>query len=266
MTIDRSSLLKIARGEDERVLFSRLLDKIDMAQNRGIPYCTGFLSPGERAAAEKLLAAAGHPRSLFYGGYGEAERRVCLFLPDWQEEDDAIAWAPLGLLRCSYSDKSVITHRDMLGSLMALGIKRDKTGDIIVNPGFSDVIILSDIGEYLLTSLTSAGRAKVSTKLLPLSELSSPRSDSRRVRATVSSLRLDSLISAAFNLARGKAAELAVSGRVQLNCSECLKPDRSLTEGDTVACRGLGKFRLTAVGGLSKKGRLCVEIEVWGKK
>ena len=154
----------------------------------------------------------------------------------------------------------------MLGSLMALGIKRDKTGDIIVNPGFSDVIILSDIGEYLLTSLTSAGRAKVSTKLLPLSELSSPRSDSRRVRATVSSLRLDSLISAAFNLARGKAAELAVSGRVQLNCSECLKPDRNLTEGDTVACRGLGKFRLTAVGGLSKKGRLCVEIEVWGKK
>ena len=100
MTIDRSSLLKMARGEDERVLFSRLLDKIDMAQNRGIPCCTGFLSPGERAAAEKLLAAAGHPRSLFYGGYGEAERRAKLIDFGGRRHCLGAPWAsPLQLFR-----------------------------------------------------------------------------------------------------------------------------------------------------------------------
>lgn len=266
MTGERSGLLRLARSDEERALFSRLLDKIDGAQSRDIPGCTGFLSPAERAAAERLLSAAGHPRSLFYGGYGEAERRVCLLLPDWQSEEDAVAQAPIALLRCAYSEKNALTHRDMLGALMALGIRRDRTGDIIVNPGFSDVIILEDIAEYLLTSLTSAGRARVSAELLPLGELSSPVSDSRRVRATVSSPRLDCLISAAFNLARSRAAELTASGRVQLNGAECLKPDKGMKEGDIVACRGLGKLRLTAIGGFSKKGRLCVEIEVWGKK
>ena len=79
---------RIARSGEERILLARVLDKLDLAQNRGIPSCTAFLSPGEQASVSDLLNAWGHPRHLFWGGYEDSERRICLFPPDWQEESD----------------------------------------------------------------------------------------------------------------------------------------------------------------------------------
>ncbi len=264
--MDRRALLNSARDEGQRLLFSRALDKIDMAESRGVPCSTGFLSLAERAALQRLLMAAGYSAFEFFGGYPEAERRICIFIPEWQEREQAASGAPLSLLRCEYSEKNRLTHRDILGALMALGIEREKTGDIIVSPGIADVIICRDIEDYLLSSLTSAGRAHLSLSLPPLGELMQPKEDVRTVKCTVSSPRLDALISAAFNLARGRAAELVSSGRVQLNSAECLKPDRQLSPGDTVSCRGFGKFTLSAFTGFSKKGRLCAELAVRGGK
>ena len=78
------------------------------------------------------------------------------------------------------------------------------------------------------------------------------------------SLRLDAVAASGFRLSRGRAAALIQSGRVQVNWMECVKPDRLLEEGDTVSARGCGKFRLTAVGGLSKKGRTAITIKRYG--
>ena len=82
----------------------------------------------------------------------------------------------------------------------------------------------------------------------------------QEVRDTVSSLRLDAIASTGFRLARGKAAALIESGKVQVNWVDCTKSDRQLAEGDTVSARGFGKFRLTEVGGLTKKGRVAVTV------
>ena len=77
-------LNKTARNGDERVFLSRVLDKLELTRRRDIPSHTGFLSPQERASAEGLLNACGHPRHLFFGGFEGAERTICVFLPDWQ--------------------------------------------------------------------------------------------------------------------------------------------------------------------------------------
>ena len=81
------------------------------------------------------------------------------------------------------------------------------------------------------------------------------------MRDTVSSLRLDAIASTGFRLARGKAAALIESGKVQVNWRECAKPDRLLAEGDTVSARGFGKFELTEVGGVTKKGRTSILLK-----
>lgn len=80
-----------ARSGEERVLLARVLDKLALSQSRGIPGHTPFLSPGEQASVTGLLNAMGRPLHLFWGGYPDSERRVCLFLPDWLEEEDALA-------------------------------------------------------------------------------------------------------------------------------------------------------------------------------
>jgi len=81
------------------------------------------------------------------------------------------------------------------------------------------------------------------------------------VRDTVSSLRLDAVASTGFRMARGKAAELISSGRVQVNWRECTKPDKPLAAGDTVSARGFGKFVLTEVGGTTRKGRISIVVK-----
>ena len=87
--VNKTELLnKLARDNGERLLLARALDKLELARQRNIPACTGFLSPQERVSVENLLNACGHPRHLFFGGYEGAERTVCAFLPDWQEAED----------------------------------------------------------------------------------------------------------------------------------------------------------------------------------
>ena len=90
--MNKTELLnKCARSGEERVLLARALDKLELAQNRSVPACTPFLSPGEQASVTDLLNAWGRPRHLFFGGYEGAERAVCAFLPDLQEESDFLA-------------------------------------------------------------------------------------------------------------------------------------------------------------------------------
>ena len=83
----------------------------------------------------------------------------------------------------------------------------------------------------------------------------------RTVKDTVAALRLDSVLASGFSLSRSKAAELIAAGRVAVNHRECVKADKAVAQGDVLTCRGLGKCVLRLAGGLSKKGRILIEID-----
>ncbi len=254
-------LNKLAWDGEERVLLSRVLDKLELARERSVPAHTGFLSPGERAAAEGLIGASGHPRHLFWGGYEGAERTVCFFLPDWQDPEDILADPPIAALRCSFPPDSGLTHRDFLGGILGLGITREKLGDLLVGEGVCDVLALPELADFLLLHLESAGRTRLHLEPLAPAELVPPVRQVKEIRDTVSALRLDAVMASGFSLSRGKAAGLIAAGRVQLNHRECVKGDRAVAQGDVITCRGLGKCVLTQVGGRSKKDRILIVLE-----
>jgi RNA-binding protein YlmH len=189
--MDRRQLLdRAARNGDERVLLAHILDKCEQSRNRNIPSATDFLSPAEQRSAQDLLhAAAIHDGCAFCGGFERAERRMILFLPDWQEEADESEY--MTALRCTYRKEDTLTHRDFLGSLMAQGVTREKLGDILVSEGSCDLIVSRDIAPYLLQNVTSAGRVKLSVSEIELSDLSVPELKVKEIRDTVSTLRLD---------------------------------------------------------------------------
>ena len=256
-------LNKFARDGEERLELARALDKLDQARNRSIPACTKFLSPALQASLSDLLAACGHPRHLFFGGYEGAERAVCAFLPDWQEEDDwrADPEGPVSALRCAFPQGSGLTHRDFLGGLMGIGITRECVGDILVSDGTCDVVVLSETLPIVLDQFSSAGRFRVQTRPLPLDELTPKPVEVRVIRDTVATLRLDAVASSGFSIARGKAAALIETGRVSVNHREAVKPDKAVAEGDVITCKGLGKCVLRAVLGQSRKGRVMIELD-----
>ena len=263
--MNKTELLnKLAQDGEERLLLARTLDQMDAARRKNIPAHTGFLSPAERVRVEALIAAAGQPAHLFFGGYSGAERTVCVFLPDWQTSEDFLSLAeegPVAALRCAFRSDAGLTHRDFLGSILGLGITREKVGDLLVGPESCDVLVLRELSDYLLQNLDSAGRARLNVRPLPLSGLQPPPLQVKCIRDSVATPRLDSIVAAAFSTSRGKAADLISAGRVQLNYRECTKADKLVEAGDTLSCRGLGKAVVTQLGGRSKKGRVLVELE-----
>lgn len=143
---------------------------------------------------------------------------------------------------------------------MGCGIKRETVGDIYVATGRCDFLVTRDILPYVLQNLTDAGRTRLHLEQIPLSALEAPEQKTKQIRGTVSSLRLDGVVAEGFALSRSRAAEVIAAGKTELNYTLCAKPDRLVAEGDVISVRGLGKMRLEAVGGNTKKGRISIEI------
>ncbi len=264
--MDKGQLLdRLGLAGEDRLTLAKVLDRAEQAGNRNIPAATDFLSPAQQAQAKDLLRLTGIPENAYaaLGGYENAERRLLLFLPDWLEPSDAESQSPIRCLRAAFREEYQLTHRDFLGSLMGMGIVREKVGDILVGPGSADLIVLDTVADFLLQSWDSAGRAKLTVSAIEPDNLHIPQVQCREARDTVSSLRLDAVASTGFRMARGKAAALIESGRVQVNWRECTKPDKLLAEGDTVSARGFGKFVLSEVGGVTKKGRTSIVLRVY---
>ena len=253
--MDRQSLLdRAAKSAEERVLLGHILDKYDQCRQRNLPTNTAFLSPAEAQGARDLLrAAAIHEGFALLGGYEGAERRMLFFLPDWQEEVDASD--AMAFLRAAWHESEHPTHRDLLGSLMALGVERETLGDILVSEGSADLIVSAGVAQYLLDNWTGAGRTALRLTAIGADALRVPEQKVKEIRDTVATLRLDAVTAAGFSMSRGKAAELIAAGRVQKNYREVTKGDASVAQGDVISARGLGKFEVAEVGGLSKKGR-----------
>lgn len=259
--MDKSTLLdRTAREPEDRLLLARIWDKYEQMERKRAPAATVFLSPRERQLAQALLNAAGvRSGYAFDGGYGAAERTVLIFLPDWMEEPDG---GELAFLRAGFHGAdSRLTHRDVLGSLMGLGAARERVGDILVSPHSADVVAAPSLREFLLREWDQAGRVKLTVSEISRGELRVPQARVKIIRDTVPSLRLDAVVSSAFSMSRGGAAELIAAGKVNLDHVPCLKADKAVAEGAAITVRGLGKARLAQAGGLTQKGRIGITVE-----
>lgn len=259
----RELLDRFARDGDQRLLLARVLDQQQRADQRGMPTHTGFLSPAEQTQSADLLMAAAPGQGVLFGGYPDAERKLWGFLPDWLEEE---TWregedCPVRALRVKVSGSAGLTHRDYLGSLMGLGLTREKIGDILLTDEGAQVIVLAETMPILLAQWERAGRHPVRLEEMPLADLTPAQGAVKKVRATVATLRLDAVLAAGFSVPRSRAADLIRGGRVMVDHRPCEKADKAVEAGSVLTCRGLGKCVLTAVGGTSRRGRIILELD-----
>lgn len=258
--MDRRNIEKIARTAEDRLLLAKLWDKIDAGMQRNIPANTCFLSPRELELSRFLF---GNPEGLrSFGGYDEAERRMLVYLPEYLDQD--ALWgedSPLVCLRATFYEGDSPSHRDFLGALMGAGIGRETVGDICVGKTSCDFFVTAEIAPYILQNFTSAGRTKLHIERIPLDGVSVPEPVVKEIRDTLASLRLDSVISAGFRVGRSQASQYVTSGRAAIDGLPCEKPDKAVSEGAKISVRGLGKIKLKAINGQTKKGRISVVID-----
>lgn len=256
--IRNEQIAALARTEEERILLLRCTERLARAQEREIPALTAFLAPGEQALLRCVL-----PGCSFFGGVEGAQRAVAYFLPDYLEADDFWSDGPIVCLRAEFFEKNALSHRDILGALMGAGVRRDAIGDIYVSANHCDFFVLRELAPYLLENLTSAGRHHLSLRELPLCEVETPKVELREQRVTVSSLRLDAVLTAAFHLSRGRSAEAIRAGHAAVNGLVTQKPDRMVQEGDELSLRGSGKLRLLSINGETRKARLSITLGIY---
>lgn len=260
----------------DELLLARLEDKIGQAADNYMLTAGDFLDMHQRKIASDYCKSRKLPvRVLFYGGYEDAERCMPVFLPDYiaLPEDGQMPEEVTELVRIvrvtAPKGSRVLTHRDYLGSLLALGLDREVTGDILVRPadeksgGGADIIVETTVAEFIEMNYDKAGRTNLTVEILPVDKLDVGVQNISRKHDTVASLRLDNIVASAFALSRAKAAEAIRRGIVSVNSMEALKVDQEIREGDKIVLRGKGKVVLAEAGGRSRKDRIIVTYNIY---
>ncbi len=254
--------------EDE-ALFAHASDLKTQCAETSVVQSTAFLDLRQRNFLLPLeKSESQYVKTFYYGGYEDAERVCAVFVPSFFEEKTPFEFFenhgeenPLSLLRLQKDRFTTLSHRDYLGALMGLGLKREMLGDIITDENGCFLFCLSSVSKFIEKNLESAGRASVKVSRIEPADFVPGEEKTKELFFSVSSLRLDAVLSCAFSLARNKACSFIESGSVFLNGVQTEKPDKKVAEGDKLVLRGKGKAVLSEVKGESKKGRLHIIIK-----
>ncbi|MCL2589252.1 MAG: YlmH/Sll1252 family protein, partial [Oscillospiraceae bacterium] len=143
---------------DKQSLLRRAEDLFRRSAAQHIITHTGFLTPAE----QHTLAGCPHlrPALLLHGGGADTERQVAFFLPEYLDPADFDPREQLSALqiRCRFGAPG---HRDVLGSLLGLGIERWTLGDIYIEGETAWVFCLPTVAAHICRELTHIGRGGV---------------------------------------------------------------------------------------------------------
>lgn len=240
-------------SDEERLFVSRIKDFARNAENGRICF-SDFLTPAERSCIICMKEISGVCRVDFVGGYEDAERVRAKFLPidfDYEVESPVKAVK----ISCRMGEMS---HRDVLGSVLGLGIARGKIGDILVDGQSCIVICDSGIVSYIIDNLQKVGRLGVKVELCE--KIVVPDHEKEVITVSVASIRLDIVVAEGFSIPRSHASEMIRNGLCFVNWVKSETPSRVLKIGDVVTLRGKGRIKLLSIGGQSRKGKTFIEL------
>lgn len=245
--------------EDINIIKKRFNELSMRSDNRGIYFYSDFLNLYEQTV---LLDEIKRNVTL-YGGFSDAERKIACFGNENElgyEPNPPVKIICIKPLSKKFSDD--LTHRDFLGSLIGLGIKRETLGDIIITENIGYVFCLESISQFIIDNLFKVKHTSVSCEIcrtIPENALPQPK----EVVIIVSSLRIDVGISGVYNISRSKSSALIDGEKVFINGRLVTSSSKNIESGDTVSVRGYGRFRYVEALGDTRKGRMRVLCEIY---
>lgn len=253
----RKTDLRFVRDEDCRNRIYRILDCIQRAENHGGIEETDFYDPYTIEVAISLMK---QEDGLFFratGGYQHAERRRILITygdESWLGDDEIV------LFHGTCANRR-FEHREILGSLMGLGLDRAKFGDIVIGDDDFYVFMTQDVENYVVSQFHEVGRERISGEIVPVGSFVYTPESGEKKRISAASFRLDAIVAALVPTSRTRAQEVIKQERVKINHRIEKKSSYEVSPGDLISIRGMGRFRLGLDWRESKKGRVQVEIE-----
>lgn len=245
--------------ETERKIFlAQISELAERALKLQEPQWTDFLEPPDRQQAQAVLGWNPGVRFNSYGGYAKSERRRIAVYPDYYIVETI--QPALAFLEITTKSPEPLSHRDFLGSILGLGLKREKLGDLLVNFNSCQVILQPELVDFLKIHLQKVGIHPVELTEIDPEQLNPPEQREKVIRSTVASLRLDAIAGLGFGESRTKMVREIRSERVKVNWKVEKNPDASLEPGAVISIRGRGRVVFKEITGSSKKGRIGIVL------
>ncbi|MBA2874067.1 YlmH family RNA-binding protein [Thermaerobacillus caldiproteolyticus] len=245
--------------KEEHHFIDQVLEWREAVKTQYCPKLTDFLDPREQEIVRLVIGHDEDVNISFFGGASFVERQRALLYPPYfqpEQEDFAIA-----LFAVCYPSKFVsLEHRQVLGSLMSLGLKRGKFGDILIKDEHIQLLVAKEVADYVRLHLEMIGKTKISLEEKPLTDIIILEEQWNEATITVSSLRLDTLLSQAFHVSRQKTQSLIENGLVKVNWKVVEQAHFECKEGDTLSVRGFGRCKIFSIDGKTKKEKWRVHI------
>lgn len=258
---NKQKILKNFKNKDEKLIISKIIDQINFCHAKNVATFTHFLPMIKVKEFLKLLKLnLTDLNVLTYGGFENSERVMIGFFPEFYDVDFLLF--PISVIKINYNVKynKKLSHRDFLGAILSLGINRNKIGDIIIKD--EDVFCFCDtnISDFILHNLKKISSVDVKTNVVSIKDLKNLIINYVEKIIIVSSLRLDNIISSAFNISRSKALSFIRSEKVFINWSAETNCSKILKENDILTLRGFGRIKIINFNGKTKKERFIVSI------
>lgn len=244
-------------------LKKRMLELAERSYSCGIYTFTPFLGLAEQQAFYNIQGDIAHVGYAMEGGSPLCERKMIRFgsaETNGYEESYPIKCLKVEPLTPKFAEP--LTHRDFLGAIMNLGIERSTVGDIFVQDKEAIVFCQESIADYLSENLTQVRHTRVKCGVVEAADLlQAPVTE--ELSFSVSSARIDAVVSRVCGLARSKSQELFKAGRIYVNGRLAENNSYMLKDGDTVTARGFGRFTYIGAEGETRKGRIRIAVEVY---
>ncbi len=253
--IDRKQALWGINDDEDKLFLSRMCDLAQKSENTYSIMYSKFLNPKQQMLVTERISP--YTNVVFWGGFEGADRVMAAFVPtEWDEPD-----YPITGIKAIPTNKRTYSHRDYLGSVLALGITRELMGDIIITDDGAVFVVMRDIADFIMMNLTRVATATV--KLSAIGDLSefSKQTRFKESSVTVSSLRFDCVLSAAANKSRADSASFIEMGLASINYEVVKNTSRQIKSGDVISLKGFGKVIVETDGTLTKKGRIHINIK-----
>jgi RNA-binding protein YlmH len=244
---------------EEREFIDQVLHWKDYVDSSYTAKLTDFLDPREQHILKVLIGENGNIKYQLFGGISASERKRALIMPDYlmPGEDEF----QINLIEIDYPIKFVsIEHPQVLGSLMSLGLKRGKFGDILMKDGRVQFFAAAEIRDYIKNNLESIGKASIRLKEQSLDEAITTDDLWAEQVTTVSSLRLDTIISGVHNISRQKSQLFIQQGLVKVNWTSIENVSFECAEGDLLSVRGHGRVKILSIEGRTKKDKWRIVV------
>ncbi|WNF35536.1 RNA-binding protein [Bacillaceae bacterium IKA-2] len=244
---------------EERPFVDQVVEWKEIVKDRFIHKLTDFLDPRQQQIVAIVIGDDPDVLIAFFGGSSDAERKRALIYPPYLENVDEEFH--LAAYIVEYPHKFVqLTHPDLLGSMMALGLKREKFGDIYIQEQLIQIVVAAEISSFVEANLQSIGRGPVKLARIPLDNLIVPMEDWQEKSVTVSSLRLDVILAEIYQLSRSKITPYIDSKRVKVNWRIVEQQAYQLQNGDYLSVRGLGRSKIVTIQGKTKKDKWRIVV------